>query len=249
MKRGSGSASSAAAAGSLFGLPTPNAASPAKAGRKTKTTAEADGNDIDGLKDIVAMLGKLTLVANRKADVALAATSDVLVIKRDIQTATGGVLAEAGRIYHEMVQGLQPAERAKAGPPGLRVWEVLVTWCLEAAKEKDNQHVIEAVSAYTDKASSADNKMDWMAAGIRSCKLSKTYEKTTMKLEIVTGNCDEGIEARKLWTPMMRMLCSSYGAQRKCGPPPPSANQRGLVKAMREASMLGEESGASRHDW
>eukprot|EP00929_Paragymnodinium_shiwhaense_P026246 TRINITY_DN15643_c0_g2_i1.p1 TRINITY_DN15643_c0_g2~~TRINITY_DN15643_c0_g2_i1.p1 ORF type:complete len:259 (+),score=72.71 TRINITY_DN15643_c0_g2_i1:438-1214(+) len=247
--------------GSLFGLPsagpTPGLAKAHRSAAKPVPTESSDDEN-PSLKTIVAMVGKLALAATFKAETALSAVQDVVILKKNTAItesagALGDTCREAGKKYHELVMSMKKEERHKAGAPSLRVWEAVITWALAAATEKDCKEVMTAVEAYQQKIKTITgekDKMEWMSAGVRLCKVSKTYDRETMKLEIITGNGEEGMAARKVWEPILRLLCGAYGGQRKTGRPPASANQRTLVKAMRKANMLADETGnADRHEW
>eukprot|EP00929_Paragymnodinium_shiwhaense_P092072 TRINITY_DN51957_c0_g1_i2.p2 TRINITY_DN51957_c0_g1~~TRINITY_DN51957_c0_g1_i2.p2 ORF type:complete len:257 (-),score=68.43 TRINITY_DN51957_c0_g1_i2:367-1137(-) len=248
-KRGAGSS----AAESMFGLPT--AASTPAAARLARKAPTASASTVDDeLKSLVGLVGRLALAASNKADHALAINTDVLLIRRSAVTVPDPTGAEknladmtrdAGKNFHDAIQGMAKEDRAKMGPPSLRTWEALVQWAVWAAQQKQVDSLTSAAKAYNDelavyKQQGTKEMIEWAAAGVRFAKLGRTYEREIVKLEVAIPATEEHKNARTLWVEIIRLLCSQYGSQRKSGAPPPNAVHRSVVKAMKSMSMLEE---------
>eukprot|EP00929_Paragymnodinium_shiwhaense_P103955 TRINITY_DN67831_c0_g1_i1.p2 TRINITY_DN67831_c0_g1~~TRINITY_DN67831_c0_g1_i1.p2 ORF type:complete len:221 (-),score=55.78 TRINITY_DN67831_c0_g1_i1:364-930(-) len=157
-----------------------------------------------------------------------------------VQLAKDATLA-----YSESAKALKDPkhkeDRDRLGPPFIHVWDSMVTATiklleeeqgLEAAAE-DDQNSLKKMKEYQAKIASidVDKRVEILCQEIKSCRISRTYDKETAKLEV---SLKAGTDSDKIWVQVMDVMICSKGGKRKNGPAPQAPQERQL-RAMLEA--------------
>eukprot|EP00929_Paragymnodinium_shiwhaense_P083107 TRINITY_DN44144_c0_g1_i1.p2 TRINITY_DN44144_c0_g1~~TRINITY_DN44144_c0_g1_i1.p2 ORF type:complete len:258 (-),score=79.31 TRINITY_DN44144_c0_g1_i1:841-1614(-) len=255
---------------SVLGLPhtTPAASTTSKASggeskakrgrRNDEALSDDDDANVDGVRGLVGLVGRLALSTASKAGQALALSVDILLIPKDAKVKVADTeyvfaneMKTAMQNYHNTAMNLKVEQRHTMGPPFVRAFEVLLGWGIKAAQAANDQErenaIVEAINEL--KAEDTDaKKMERICQVCRMCKYGKAHKKDIMKLEVSMERGVEGsVKVQRAWIGIMALLTMHHKAQRKYGAAPQANIQRQTVKAMKKMQLLKDSD--DRHKW
>eukprot|EP00929_Paragymnodinium_shiwhaense_P005042 TRINITY_DN10643_c1_g2_i3.p2 TRINITY_DN10643_c1_g2~~TRINITY_DN10643_c1_g2_i3.p2 ORF type:complete len:257 (+),score=96.43 TRINITY_DN10643_c1_g2_i3:146-916(+) len=216
----------------------------AAAGQKSQPKEEGgEAKNTESMEELMGMVGKMALIANQRSATAMGCLTQLVLLSDDVshsEAKLGTAVKEAMRGYAEASRKMTPQQKSAQGPPHLVAWEVLTMWCLQYAKEKDEHAVVRKIEqmAKDVEALEGSTKMMVLGMAVKYCKLSKTYHRNVIRLEVMVCDVPELRSGREAWVEMLRMLITKAKGDFRQGKAPPSGLERKMIQKMKDMGYL-----------